>query len=168
MVLSFTHLSVGTCSLSVLNLWIPEWWVGLWTYLVLRPTSDCLCRGRSSFLLHQSNNKQRRGSVAHDRLNQSRGLMLWSSRALLKSLDFTTRTIWRPFSPGERSRWGQAEWSAAGKVQRTEVSAPGSTDRKWPGSLEVIKPLIWYHRERTHSTGSHRLSCTRSRQLFSL
>lgn len=63
--------------------------------------------------------------------------------------------------PREESSWGQTEWSAAGKVQvqHTQVWAPGSTDRKWPGPLEVIKPLIWYHRDRTHSSSSHCLSC---------
>lgn len=63
--------------------------------------------------------------------------------------------------PGEQSSWGQAEWSAVGRVQvqHTVVWAPGSTDRKWPGPLEVIKPLIGYQRDRTHFSSSHHHFC---------
>lgn len=51
-------MRAGIGSFNSLNLLLPKWFVRLWAYqLRLWPASECTYGGKSTFLLHHSNNK---------------------------------------------------------------------------------------------------------------
>ena len=109
----------------------------------LKPKSECTCGGGSTFLVHWRNNKPCWVFLAEHRLDQSQSLMVWSAWELqlfgFYHLDYVEARS-PENSPAEAKQSRVLQGKSKSNTHR--FWAPGSRERKWPGPLEVIKPLI--------------------------
>lgn len=155
----------ATCSPDQLNPCTPEWRACLQAYPSMRCRRLSACGEEAEPSSFPQNNKLcGSGFSCAAQIKSEPGpdgsWELWA-------FSFLRLTVRRPFLPrGTEQRWAtQRSRVLRGESSAQKVSAPGSRDRKWPGSLEVIKPLIWYHRDRTQ-LGYHCFSLPNGRLLL--